>query len=237
MSTPSVTDKKNRKFVKIYVDFDGTISKSDIINFLLEKYADPVWLQLDRDYIEEKISSSECLTKQIALLEKLPNEKILESAKMVGIDESFIDFCTFCKNKNINVEIVSDGLDIYINYLLTANNIKVKKVSSNIYKGRGQIEFPYNKKLCDRNCANCKKFHLDQKSFCIYIGDGYSDRCAAENSDMIFAKNSLAKFLDKEGKKYFPFEYFTDIVLILDKFLFEKYDSENKRSKNRCFGI
>ena len=93
--------QKNKNSVKVYVDFDGTISKSDIINFLLDKYADPVWLQLDKEYIEEKISSPECLTKQMALLKKLPNEKILESAKMVGIDETFKDFCRFCENKNI----------------------------------------------------------------------------------------------------------------------------------------
>lgn len=216
MSTASAV-AQNKNPVKIYVDFDGTISKSDIINFLLEKYADPIWLQLDKDYIDEKISSFECLTKQIALLEKLPDEKILESAKIVGIDESFMDFCVFCKNSNIDIEIVSDGLDIYINYLLEANNIKVKKVSSNIYKGYGRIEFPYDKKLCDKNCANCKKFHLDKDSFCIYIGDGYSDRCAAINADMVFAKNSLAKFLDGEGEKYFPFESFADIIPVLAK--------------------
>ena len=214
--------QKNKNSVKVYVDFDGTISKSDIINFLLDKYADPVWLQLDKEYIEEKISSPECLTKQMALLKKLPNEKILESAKMVGIDETFKDFCRFCENKNIDIEIVSDGLDIYINYLLNANDINVKKVSSNIYKGHGQIEFSYNEKLCERNCGNCKKFHLDPKSFCIYIGDGYSDRCAVENSDMIFAKNSLAKFLDKEKKEYHPFKSFSDIVVVLSKFLSEK---------------
>jgi len=224
MSITNNKKDKNENSVKIYVDFDGTISRSDIINFLLEKYADPVWLQLDRDYIEEKIFSSECLTKQIALLKGLPDEKILEAAEIVGIDGTFKDFCQFCKNKNIDIEIVSDGLDIYINYLLKANNINVKKVSSNIYKGHGKIEFPYNKKLCARNCANCKKFHLDSKSFCIYIGDGYSDRCAAINSNMVFAKNSLAKFLDKEKKEYFPFESFADVIVVLSKFLSQKND-------------
>jgi 2,3-diketo-5-methylthio-1-phosphopentane phosphatase len=222
MSTVDTVAQKNENPVKIYVDFDGTISKSDIINFLLERYADPVWLQLDKDYIEEKISSSECLTKQIALLEKLPDEKILESAKMVGIDETFKDFCRFCESKNIDIEIVSDGLDIYIDYLLKANNINVKKVSSNIYKGYGQIEFPYNEKLCEKNCANCKKFHLDPKSFCIYIGDGYNDGCAAVSANIVFAKNSLAKFLNNKGKDFFPFKSFTDIITILSKFLSER---------------
>lgn len=211
--------KKNKNSVKIYVDFDGTISKNDIINFLLEKYADSIWLKLDKKYIEGKISSSECLTKQIALLKRVPDKKILKSAKMIGIDKTFKNFCYFCENKNIDIEIVSEGLDIYIDYLLKINEIKVRKVNSNIYKGRGKVEFPYNKKLCNRNCSNCKKFHLDKKSFNIYIGDGHSDKCAAMNANMVFAKNNLAEFLDKEGKEYCPFNSFADIVIILSKFL------------------
>ena len=101
MSIINTIPQKNSSPIKVYVDFDGTISKSDIINFILERYASATWLDIDKQWLDGKISSYECLSKQISLLKDLPDDKILESAKIVGIDEGFKDFCNFCKNKNI----------------------------------------------------------------------------------------------------------------------------------------
>lgn len=211
----NINPTKSYDFVRIYTDFDGTISKQDIINTILDRYADPIWLELDEKYLSGKISSRECLSKQIALLQDVPNEKILEIAREVGIDESFKSFCSFCLENKIDIEIVSDGLDIYINHLLKLNGIVVKKINSNIYRGNGIIEFPYNKHLCDKNCANCKKSHFDDKSFIVFIGDGKNDICAAMNSDLIFAKGSLANYLKTNGKDYYHFDSFLDIINIL----------------------
>jgi 2-hydroxy-3-keto-5-methylthiopentenyl-1-phosphate phosphatase len=41
----------------------------------------------------------------------------------------------------------------------------------------------------------------------VYVGDGYSDRCAALASDRVFATSGLARYLAERGT---PFEPFTD---------------------------
>jgi 2-hydroxy-3-keto-5-methylthiopentenyl-1-phosphate phosphatase len=41
----------------------------------------------------------------------------------------------------------------------------------------------------------------------VYVGDGYSDRCAALAADRVFATRGLASYLDERGA---PFEYFDD---------------------------
>jgi 2-hydroxy-3-keto-5-methylthiopentenyl-1-phosphate phosphatase len=36
----------------------------------------------------------------------------------------------------------------------------------------------------------------------VYVGDGYSDRCAALAADRVFATDGLARYLDERGIEY-----------------------------------
>ena len=49
----------------------------------------------------------------------------------------------------------------------------------------------------------------------IYIGDGYSDTCAAQYCDYIFAKRSLLKYCEKNRIPYYPFNNFSDVKKIV----------------------
>lgn len=51
----------------------------------------------------------------------------------------------------------------------------------------------------------CKRGALAASPY-VYIGDGYSDRCAALAADRVFARDSLATHLDELGVGYEPFE-------------------------------
>jgi 2-hydroxy-3-keto-5-methylthiopentenyl-1-phosphate phosphatase len=53
-----------------------------------------------------------------------------------------------------------------------------------------------------------------QKTGCqsVYIGDGYSDTCPAQQADIVFAKSSLLKFCRKHGISAIAFENFSDII-------------------------
>ena len=44
-----------------------------------------------------------------------------------------------------------------------------------------------------------------------YIGDGWSDRCAALVAAHVFARRTLARYLDGEGVAYTPFDDFIEI--------------------------
>ena len=48
-----------------------------------------------------------------------------------------------------------------------------------------------------------------------YVGDGYSDRCAALAADRIFARDSLARHLDGLGVVYEPFDDLGDVATLL----------------------
>jgi 2-hydroxy-3-keto-5-methylthiopentenyl-1-phosphate phosphatase len=68
---------------------------------------------------------------------------------------------------------------------------------------------------CDSCGESCKRSIVQELAGdgeLVYIGDGYSDRCAAEASDKVFATRGLAEYLDERGIAYERFDDFHDVV-------------------------
>jgi 2-hydroxy-3-keto-5-methylthiopentenyl-1-phosphate phosphatase len=64
---------------------------------------------------------------------------------------------------------------------------------------------------CDSCGEGCKRAALPPGKV-VYVGDGYSDRCAALVAGQVFARDGLATYLDELGVPYTPFEDLRDVV-------------------------
>ena len=49
----------------------------------------------------------------------------------------------------------------------------------------------------------------------VFVGDGWSDRCASLACDRVFARTGLAAYLDEQGFPYEPYETFFDVAAAL----------------------
>ncbi len=190
----------------LFIDFDGTISKKDVIDRILEQFADKRWVDIEELWTSGKIGSRECLQKQFALVKVSPAE-LDEFLDTLELDEGFLPLLRFCNDSGIDVHIISDGFDYYIRQLLEKNisNRQLREnltVSANrlISNGRNswRTEFPYFENVCGDGCATCKPAVIKLKNpFAapvIFVGDGLSDRFAAQCADIVFAKNKLSEF-------------------------------------------
>jgi 2-hydroxy-3-keto-5-methylthiopentenyl-1-phosphate phosphatase len=65
--------------------------------------------------------------------------------------------------------------------------------------------------LCAHCDEACKRASLPAEAPVVFVGDGYSDRCAALAADRVFARDGLAAFLEAKGR---DFEPFTDFVAL-----------------------
>jgi HAD superfamily phosphoserine phosphatase-like hydrolase len=62
----------------------------------------------------------------------------------------------------------------------------------------------------------CKRAALPARNGLIaYVGDGWSDRCAAQLADRIFARAGLARYLDEQGLAYEPYDDLHQVVAAL----------------------
>jgi 2-hydroxy-3-keto-5-methylthiopentenyl-1-phosphate phosphatase len=60
----------------------------------------------------------------------------------------------------------------------------------------------------------CKRRSLPDPPF-VYVGDGYSDRCAAQAAERVFARDDLARWLEEQGLPYEPFDDLHDVARAL----------------------
>ncbi len=62
----------------------------------------------------------------------------------------------------------------------------------------------------------CKRADLPGNGQVVYVGDGYSDRCAAQAADRVFARDGLARYLEERGVPYEPFDDLHDVARALE---------------------
>ena len=213
------------KLITVHCDFDGTISQQDVIDLILEKLADPGWLDIEARWNEGEIGSRECLSKQIPLIRGGWNA-IENLLKEVKLDPTFKTFSKWCLKEKIPVYIVSEGLKKIINALFLRENIEVTEIWSNKLElnknGSFTIQFPHppKSKKCDLGLCKCQVLErASVKELKVVIGDGLNDTCWAQEADLVFAKSKLLSYCRQNKIPCEPFENFSKIKFVLSEII------------------
>jgi len=214
------------KFMKhlILCDFDGTISIRDISYELLSTFARGNWEEVDRQYREGEIGSREAYKRIAGICEATPEEMESFIMERSLIDPYFGRFHDYCLRKGIDLKIVSDGFDIYISRLLEHHGLpSIPFFANRISFKRGariRFEHPYHNRHCGL-CGTCKRTILleERPSYDLitYIGNGYSDRCAAQEADRVYAKEVLFEHCVREEIDCTYYDHFGEVMDDLSK--------------------
>ena len=106
----------------VLCDFDNTISTSDVTDTLLQRFGMPGHEELENDWVAGKIGSKECMSGQIGLLNTSFDE-LNDCLNEITIDPHFPQFVKTLQKYNIDLRIVSDGLDYAIDVEVPDDNI------------------------------------------------------------------------------------------------------------------
>ncbi|MDQ6786271.1 MAG: MtnX-like HAD-IB family phosphatase [Acidobacteriota bacterium] len=190
----------------LFVDFDGTISKRDVIDRILEEFADDRWLETEEKWVSGEIGSRTCLQEQFSYVKAAP-EQLNEFLDTLELDEGFSSLLDFCCESDIKIHVVSDGFDYYIRRMLEKAVINPQQLARiNIWANRlttagenlWRTDFPFFEKVCGDGCATCKPAVMRRQNPyaapSVFVGDGLSDRFAAQAADIVFAKGKLKDF-------------------------------------------
>ena len=208
----------------ILCDFDGTISIRDMGYLLVNRFCPEDWKDIDQEFREGKIGSKEAYLR-ISKILKGDEQSVLGFIQdHSDIDSHFVSFYQYCRGKKIDVKIVSDGLDVYIKKILEIHHLSEIPFYANrthALAGDGiDISFPYANKECGL-CGTCKKklIQINRKDHdsILFVGNGLSDRCAAQEADFVYAKGSLYTYcIDQDITCHF-FRNFEEIQNDLEK--------------------
>lgn len=227
------------KKIRFYLDFDGTISKNDVVDMVLEKFAKKEWRDVEKEWLEGRIGSRECLTRQLKLVSATQQE-LAGLCREVEVDEHLISFLKCAKSLEVSVTVVSDGFDFIIQQVLgralkeEQELLKILPVYSNKiqWTDKGPRAAFLSEDICRHGCANCKPEVIRDTAWAddtiLFVGDGMSDRYAAELSNVAFAKSKLLKYCVENEIHHVPYTNFKDI----ENWLREHYE-EMKAAYNK----
>lgn len=207
----------------IFTDFDGTVSRRDVGYSMFYHFSGGRNDALLPDWKAGRITSREVLMQEAAMVSASPAE-IMAFLDQFVIDEGFKPFVALCRQNGIEPVIVSDGLDFYIKHILSRHDLGDLEVVCNVgtlHSTGLNITFPRDNTACPR-CGNCKgeiieeyKSRVTGPCRTIFIGDGYSDTCAARTADVLLAKKDLAHYCRAHNIAYNTYDTFFDVILLL----------------------
>ncbi len=205
----------------VLTDFDGTITRTDVAEDILEEFAPREWWEIEELHRARKIGTRETMARQFALVRAREEDLLRFVDERVLPDETFAGFAAYCKDCEIRLEIVSEGLDFYVRFLLEkwGIDVPVRTNRTTFQEGRVSISYPYADATCTL-CGTCKLlrlFELRAQGYAVaYVGDGHSDLCPAVEADLVFAKKELADLCREEAIEFIPFDTFSDVRRGLD---------------------
>jgi len=224
----------NKEF-KIFLDFDGTITKNDVGEEIFRTFLDEKLVNnIVEDLLTDKISARECWESLCNSTSDINKNKFDEFIHSQEVDPGLHRFINYCKQNEHSVFVLSDGFDYYIEKILRRENLHHLKYFSNTIElndvGKLIPKFPFYNADC-RSSANCKRNHVMENSsdedYTVFIGDGISDNDVIQYVDFIFAKSDLLKYCEIQRITYFPYKNFDDVISRLDEL------STKKRLKKR----
>lgn len=215
----------------VFLDFDGTITRRDAVDAILETFADPRWLEIEEDWKSGRIGSRECLDRQMQLVHATKDEidTLLDS---IEVDEGLVRLLETCSAHGVEVHIISDGFDYCIDRILARPSLNlsarlhgVRILSSHMEPalGRWQIDFPSFRQSCGHGCATCKPAIMSLLNQggrpAIFVGDGLSDKYAAASADLVFAKDKLAAYCREQQIRHLEYSSLADVAERFDRLL------------------
>ena len=207
---------------RLFLDFDGTLVEPNVAIVLVEKFAEDgarVAHEVDEQLHRGELTLRQAWERQAALLpwESIPamTQYAVENIPLRNGARALIDLLV---THRVPTVVVSGGLDFYIRAILAREGFDLPFLSDTAHPndgGRMRVEHPHGHREC-RQCGICKaqivRGPVPAAERTIFVGDGSTDRFAAEVADIVFARRRLLTYCQKQGIPCFPFEEFHPVT-------------------------
>ena len=206
----------------LVVDFDGTITQEDVLDEIARTFGDDeVYREVDEALDRNGITLHEVLRREFEPV-RAPLGEVLEWVHAnASIRPGFRELVELARARGWRVVVVSSGFRQLIEPMLERAGIQGLELVSNEVDPDPEgwrITF-FDESRCEVCGEACKRTTVRSRvdgGEVVYVGDGYSDRCAAEDADLVFARRGLAAYLTERGVPFEPFDDFFQIAKKLE---------------------
>lgn len=201
----------------ILCDFDNTITTRDVTHVLLDDFTDGKWREVQNEYERHEITHFEVMRRSYEYLKTPKDELIKYALAHIPLRAHFKEFVQYCREQNIELVVVSGGLNLYIEEFLPQDVpfYSYRSEYTGFWKVTLPDEFPvalgedFKVKVLQKLLTQAENPHP-----VVFIGDGFNDQHAARLADYVFAvKNSnLDKVRQNEKLPTFAFSDFAEVT-------------------------
>jgi 2-hydroxy-3-keto-5-methylthiopentenyl-1-phosphate phosphatase len=203
--------------VVIVADFDGTITERDTLDLVVERFGSPDVRRATEVELGSTMTLNQVIARQYgtlrASLDEVAGWLVEHSAFRPGFDR----LALLAAERRWTLRIVSSGVEELINPMLARERLRQIPLIANSLASEPppwRIAFRNEQRceVCDQACKRRTVTELASGATLVYIGDGFSDACAAESADLVFARRRLATHLAARGLEFQPFDDFFQVV-------------------------
>jgi 2-hydroxy-3-keto-5-methylthiopentenyl-1-phosphate phosphatase len=206
------------------VDFDGTITARDTLHVIVEEFGGRgVWDELEPRLQAGQITIEDAMRQQFAAVTATTDEALAAVQREAPIRPGFGRFVGWAEHEGHRLAILSAGFRSVIDAVFADAGIRGLEIRSNdiaFSRDGAQLVWADRGEICGHCGRRCKRHDLALRrapgQHVVYVGDGISDRCVSAQADTVFARASLAEYLESEDRHYIPFDDFHDVVAYLE---------------------
>ena len=197
----------------VFCDFDGTITNWETAEQLWKKMLGDMFHLKMEELIARQANTSVGIKELYGMIPSARYPEFDEYVKSIEIRPGFGEFLRFLKKRNIPLIVVSSGIQEMLQFALAPYLPMIKAhycayLDTSDKYIRVYSDYDDGVDLLRKELVMAK--HPSEKT--IYLGDSYSDQNAAQKADIVFARDNLAAFFDKEKLSYYPFETFFEVM-------------------------
>lgn len=208
-------------YVLILCDFDGTVTERDTNSYLAERFAPNAFRAWEHKLATREGTLREVLAAQLGEMTAGEEAIVHAAVEAIPLRAGFGRFVQESRSRGDVLILLSAGFRQVIRPMLTSAGYDDLVLVANDVQftaDGGEVTWR-DLPVCDLCGEACKRSDVDRFRTehagrdVVYIGDGFSDRCGAESADRIFARATLAAYLDDLNV---PYEHFDDFHSIAD---------------------
>ena len=197
---------------RVVLDWDGTVTEQDTLSLVMEAFGDlPLWRRTGIE-MGRKLTHDEAIAISFTTVRAPLPEVVAWLLGRVRLRRGFAELVE--RHRPL---VISSGFHELIEPLLARDGVSVELLANRVdaRPDGWRIRFREHR-TCEQCGESCKRAALPPGDV-VYVGDGYSDRCAALAATRVFARDRLARDLADRGHPHEPFDDLLDVVAALDR--------------------
>ncbi len=211
--------------IAVLCDFDDTITHENVAHLLLDRFADGSWRETRQKYLAGAIPPQDYFEKPFVAMQASRRELQAYASEKGHMRDGFADLANYCRRRDIELAVITTGLDFYVEAVLRKQGLEwvpVYSVGTRFGEQGLQFDFPYARQECRSwgicKCSVVERYH-QQGQRVLYIGDGRNDLCPAKKSDIVFAKDELLTLCKQEDVPCRELREFGDVIAELGRYV------------------